>query len=339
MGDRMNSSKKITTQRAVTKCQVLFLAVMVLMLAVTGPAIAQQEAARYPSRAITFIVPFSPGGSTDLACRLIAKEAERYLGQPIVVVNKPGGGGSVGVSTVAVAKPDGYTIGQSPGGAPLFIMPFLEKLPYDPVKDIWYIMQFVELNFPILVKGDAPFKNLKELVDYGRQNPGKMIYGTNAPNSISNLIVEQVAKKEKIQTKHIPFKSSPEYQAALLGGHVLFVLGDFNYSLVDSGQLKLLAFASEKRSAVYPQTPTLKDLGYDIPCPVFLSIMAPKGTPDDIVKKLEDAFGQAMRQPAFINGMKELRLTVNYRNSKELTEYVAHNYDAFAKLLKELGLI
>ena len=322
------------------KLQVRFLLGFILTLLFFTPCLSQQqEAARYPTRAITFIVPFSPGGSTDLAVRLIAKEAERYLGQPVVVVNKPGGGGSVGVSAVVVAKPDGYTIGQSPGGAPLFIMPFLEKLPYDPVKDIKYIMQFVELNFPILVKGDAPFKNLKELVDYGRQNPGKLIYGTNAPNSISNLIVEQIAKKEKIQTKHIPFKSSPEYQAALLGGHILFALGDFNYSLVDSGQLKLLAFASEKRSAVYPQIPTLKDLGYDIPCPVFLSIMAPKGTPDDIVRKLEDAFGQAMRQPAFINGMKDLRLTINYRNSKELTEYVAHNYDAFAKLLKELGLI
>jgi tripartite-type tricarboxylate transporter receptor subunit TctC len=335
----MNESGGVKMAIISRKLQTRVLLGLILTLVFFTPCLSQQEAARYPNRAITFIVPFSPGGSTDLAVRLIAKEAERYLGQPIVVVNKPGGGGSVGVSTVAVAKPDGYTIGQSPGGAPLFIMPFLEKLPYDPVKDIRYIMQFVELNFPILVKGDAPFKNLKELVDYGRQNPGKMIYGTNAPNSISNLIVEQVAKKEKIQTKHIPFKSSPEYQAAVLGGHVLFALGDFNYSLVDSGQLKLLAFASEKRSAVYPQTPTLKDLGYDIPCPVFLSVMAPKGTPDEIIRKLEDAFGQAMRQPAFINGMKELRLTVNYRNSKELTEYVAHNYDAFAKLLKELGLI
>jgi tripartite-type tricarboxylate transporter receptor subunit TctC len=335
----MNSSKEIITESVASRCQTIFLAVLVLVLTVAGPATAQQEATKYPSRPITFVVPFSPGGSTDLAVRLIAKEAERFLGQPVVVTNKPGGGGSVGVSAVAVAKPDGYTIGQSPGGAPLFIMPFLEKLPYDPVKDIRYIMQFVELNFAILVKNDAPFKNLKDLIEYGRQNPGKMIYGTNAPNSISNLIIEQVAKKEKIQTKHIPFKSSPEYQAALLGGHILFALGDFNYSLADSGQVRLLAFASEERSAVYTQIPTLRELGYDIPCPVFLSIMAPKGTPDEIIKRLEDAFSQAMRQPAFINGMKELRLTIRYRDSKELTEYVARNYEAFGRLLRELGLL
>ncbi|HME46148.1 MAG TPA: tripartite tricarboxylate transporter substrate binding protein [Syntrophorhabdales bacterium] len=319
------------------RAAVLFFAALVILLfALSG--YAQKADTKYPSRPINFIVPFSPGGSTDLAVRLIAKEAERYLGQPLVVVNKPGGGGSVGLATVVVAKPDGYTIGQSPGGAPLFIMPFLEKLPYDPVKDIRYVMQFVELNFGILVKGDSPFKSLRDLLDYGRQNPGKMIYGTNAPNSISNLIVEQVARKENIQTKHIPFKASPEYQTAVLGGHILFAVGDFNYSLVDSGELRLLAYLSEKRAAAYPQVPTLKELGYDIPCPVFLGVMAPKGTPDEIVRKLEDAFGQSMRQPAFINGIKDLRLTTNYRNSKELTEYVSRNYDMFARLIKELGL-
>ena len=177
-----------------TCCKGLIVAfspvLLILFFVLSGHA--QKAETSYPTRPINFIVPFSPGGSTDLAVRLIAKEAERYLGQPIAVINKPGGGGSVGVATVAVAKPDGYTIGQSPGGAPLFIMPFLEKLPYDPVKDIRYVMQFIELNFGILVKGDAPFKSLKDLLEYGRHNPGKMTYGTNAPNSISNLIVEQV---------------------------------------------------------------------------------------------------------------------------------------------------
>ncbi len=322
------------------KFQYALCAALLLVAAVSAPALPQQpEAGRYPTRPITCIIPFSAGGSTDIAVRLICKEAEKTLGQPIIIVNKPGGGGVVGVSTLATAKPDGYTIGQSPGGAPLFIMPFLEKLPYHPVKDIRYIMQFVELNFGIFVKSDAPFNSLKELLDYGRKNPGKLIYGTNAPNSISNLVVEQVAKREKIQTKHIPFKSSPEYQAAVLGGHVLFAVGDFNYSLIESGQLKLLAFLSEKRSDANPQIPTLKDLGYDIQCPVFLGFMAPKGTPDEIVRRLEDAFSQAMRQPAFISKMKELNLTVVHRGNKELTEYVSRNYDVFSLLLKDLGII
>ena len=206
------------------------------------------------------------------------------------------------------------------------------------MNDFKQIMQFGAFNAGLIVYADSPFKSLKDLLDYGRQNPGKMIYGTNAPNSISNLIVEQVARKENIQTKHIPFKASPEYQTAVLGGHILFAVGDFNYSLVDSGELRLLAYLSEKRAAAYPQVPTLRELGYDIPCPVFIAVMTPKGTPDEIIKKLEDAFGQAMRQPVFINGIKDLRLTTYYRNSKELTEYVSRNYEAFGKLLKEMGL-
>ena len=317
-----------------------FLAAMVaLCLSAPGPVAKEAGAAPYPSRPVTCIVPFSPGGTTDLAVRLICKEAEKFLGRPVIVVNKAGGGGSVGVSAVATAKPDGYTIGQSPGGAPFFIMPFLEKLPYQPTRDIRYVMQFVEQNFGIVVKADAPFKTFRELLDYGRKNPGKLIYGTNAPNSISNLIVEQVARREKIRTKHIPFKASPEYQAAVLGGHLLFAAGEFNYSLVESGQLRILAFLSEKRSTADPQIPTLRDLGYDIRCPVFIGIMAPAGTSEAIVKKLEDAFTQAMRQPAFVSGVKDLHLTVVYRSSKELTEYVAQNYEAFSKLLRELGVI
>lgn len=321
------------------KLQTVFLISLLSIMIFSMPVFSQQtETAKYPTRPITFIIPFSAGGSTDLAVRLICKEAERFLGQTIVVVNKPGGGGSVGVAAVSVAKPDGYTIGFSPGGAPLFIMPYLQKLPYHPVKDLEYIMQFVAQDFGILVKGDAPFTSLKELLDYGRQNPEKMVYGTNAPNSISNLIFEQVVRKENIQTKHIPFKSSPEYQAAVIGGHVLFAVGEFSYSFIESGQLRVLACLSEKRSSTYPRVPTLKELGYDIQCPVLMGIMASKGTPDEIVRKLEDAFSQAMRQPAFINGMKELKLTIVHRNSKELTEYVSQNYDAFGRLLKELRL-
>jgi tripartite-type tricarboxylate transporter receptor subunit TctC len=315
---------------------VLLYTLLIFLFASSGHA--QKEESKYPTHPINFIIPFPAGSSTDLVVRLIIKEAERSLGQPLVAINRPGGGGSVGFAAVAVAKPDGYTIGQSPGGAPLFIMPFLEKLPYDPVKDVRYVMQFIELNFGVIVKADSSFKNLKDLLDYGRQNPGKMIYGTNAPNSISNLIMEQVAKKEKMQTKHIPFRGSPEYQTAVMGSHVLFAVGDANYSLVDSRELRLLAYLSEKRAVALPEVPTLKELGYDFPCPVFIGIMAPKGTPDEIVRRLEEVFSQAMRQPAFMNGVKELRMTTYYRNSKELTEYVSRNYAAFGKLLNELGV-
>ncbi len=311
---------------------------LVLFLSFAAVGYPQEsDVAKYPSRPVTLIVAFSPGGTVDLGFRLLAKEAEKYLKQPIVVLNKAGGGGSIGVAAVASAKPDGYTVGQTPGQT-VFVMPFLEKLPFDPVWDLTYIMQFAEAMFAIIVKGDSPFKRFGDLIQYARQNPKKLTYGTNAPTGIANLITEEIAKKEKVQLTHIPFKGSPEAQAALLGGHIAFTAGEFNYSLVESGEIRVLALFSEKPRADYPQIPTLKELGYDIPCPVFHTIAGPKGIPDGIVKKLEDAFTRATKEPAFIKGTQELRIPIVYRNSKELTEYVGRNYEAFGKLIAEMGL-
>ena len=320
-----------------TRWVVVFLPALIAFFVVQAGYCLGAEA-KYPTRPINFIIPFSPGGSSDLAVRLLAKEAEKYLGQPIVVMNKAGGGGTVGTAAIASAKPDGYTIGQCPGGAPLFTLPYLEKIPYNPLKDLKFIMEFVDLTFGVIVKADSPFKTLKDLIAYARQNPGKVTYGTNAPNSISNIVLEQVAKKEKVHFTHIPFKSSPEYQTAVLGGHVTFCAGDFNYSMIEANQTRVLAILSEKRSPDYPDTPTLKDLGYDTPCPVFLGLIGPKALPDEIAKKVEEAFATALKEPAVVKGIRELRLTILYRSSKEFNDYVASNYEIFGKLLKEMGI-
>ncbi len=317
-------------------CSNVFVALaLVLFLSIQAGYAAD---AKYPERPINFIIPFSAGGSSDLAVRLLAKEAEKHLGQPLVIINKAGGGGTIGTAAIASAKPDGYTIGQCPGGAPLFTMPYLERIPYNPIKDLKFIMEFVDLTFAVIVKADSPFKTFKDMVAYARQNPGKVTYGTNAPNSISNLVIEQVAKKEKIRLTHIPFKSSPEYQAAVLGGHIMFCAGDFNYSMIEAGQTRALAVLTERRNPDYPDTPTLKDLGYDAPCPVFLGLIGPKAMPDDMAKKVEEAFSAALKEPTVVKGIKELRLTVLYRNSKDFGDYVASNYEFFGKLLKEMGL-
>ena len=220
----------------------------------------------------------------------------------------------------------------------MFIIPFLEKIPYHPVRDLRQIIQYSAPNFGVIVKADSPFKSFKDLIAYAHQNPKKVTYGTNAPNSISNLIMEQIAKKEGVQFTHIPFKASPEYQTALLGGHVLFTAGDFTFPLVEAGQTRILLFLLDKRSEDYPQVPILKDLGYDILVPVMFTVTAPKGIPDEIAKKLEEAFTKAIKEPAFLKGMRDLHLTIIYRNSREIADYVAHNYEIFGILLREMGL-
>lgn len=319
---------------------VFFLSCLVLFLFLSSSAYAAEEpeVAKYPSRPITFITPLPPGGPTDLAIRLISKEAEKFLRQPITIVNKPGGTLTIGIAAIANAKPDGYTIGYA-GHSGMFVVPLLEKVPYHPIRDLKPIIQFGGYNFGVIVKADSPFKTFKDMIAYARQNPKKLTYGTTGANSMQNIIMEQVARKENVQITHIPFKGTPEVQVALLGGHILFGAGDFNASLVEAGQIRPLLLLRDERSAEYPKTPIIKDAGYDIPCPMTINVFGPKGIPDGIAQKIEDAYARAMKEPAFLKGMKnDLLLPVVHRGHKDLADYTNYNYEVYVKFLKEMGL-
>jgi tripartite-type tricarboxylate transporter receptor subunit TctC len=290
--------------------------VLAFTLLFSGQAKGDEDVAMFPSKPITFIMPIPPGSSTDLACRLISKEVEKYLKQPIAFINKPGGALMVGTAALAKSKPDGYTIGFS-GGPPLFFTPLLEKVPFDPIKDIRTILRIGGVNFGVIVKGDSQFKNFKDLMTFAKQNPKKLTYGTAGVNSMGHVTMEQVAKREGVEITHIPYKSTAEVQTALLGGHVLFGAGDFNASLIEAKQTRLVMMLKDEPSAEYPGVPTVKEL----------------------VQKLEDAFAKAMKEPGYIKGMKDLQLPVMYQTGKELDAYVADSYAYYGKLFKEMGIL
>ena len=316
--------------------KVIFLCLFLTVLFTNLGYPQDVEVAKFPNRPITLIIPLPPATVADLAMRLLTKEAEKYLGQPIVVVNKPGGGGSVGVAAIASAKPDGYTIGVATHSA-LYMIPLLEKVPYHPVKDLKPIIQFSAFNLGVIVKGESPFKRFNDLIAFARQNPKKLTYGTVGLNSMQNIIMEYIARHEKVEFTHIPFRGSPEVQTALLGGHVQVSVGEANYSFLESSQQILLLLFNEERSVEFPQTPILKDLGYSIRCPTPLIIAAPKDIPESVATKIEDALTHMMKVPAFIKGMKEdIRQPIVYRNSQELRAYVASNYEYFANFIKEI---
>jgi tripartite-type tricarboxylate transporter receptor subunit TctC len=319
--------------------EVSFVFILGLLLAClpARSGFGQENIAKYPSRPITLIEPTPPGSEADIPVRLIAKAAEKFLGQPIIIVNKAGGSQAIGIAATASAKPDGYTIGHA-GHPGLFFAPLMDKVPYHPVKDLREIMQFGYLNIAVTVKGDSPFAGFKDIVEFARKNPKKLTYGTAGSGTAGNLLMEQIARKEKVQFTHIPFKGSPETQAALMGGHILVGTGGFTHALVEDKQIRLVLLIAEKRSPAYPQVSILSDLGYDIPAPMLLNIVGPKGLPQEMVKKLDDAFAKAMNEPIFITQMKDLRLTMFYRNSQDLEKYVAENYEAFAKIIGEMGL-
>ena len=325
-------------KRCLVKSGIVFFLSIVFIVFSAGSGFPQEsEIAKYPSRPITFIIPTQAGSAADLPARLLVKEAEKFLGQPVTPVNKPGGSHSVGIAAIAVSKPDGYTIG-STGHPGMFFAPIMEKIPYHPVQDFRQIVQFGYLNISVYVKGDSPFKGFNDIIDYARKNPKKLTYGTAGTGTAGHVAMEQIAKREGVQFTHIPFKGSPETQAAILGGHILVGTGGFTYSLLEAGQIRLVLLIADGRSDEFPNTPILKDLGYDIPAPMLLNVAGPKGLPDGIANKLEEAFTKAMKTPAFIKGMKDLRLDIVYRNSRDLTQYVAHNYEVMSRVLKELGL-
>ncbi len=315
---------------------VFFFSIGIILFSAASGYSQEEDIAKYPSRPITYIIPYPPGaGGSDLSSRLLAKEAEKYLGKPIVPVNKPGA--AVGTAAIAMARPDGYTLGFG-GQTPMLFIPLLENVPYHPVRDLIPIIQFGGFNMGVIIKADSPFKNFQDLISYARQNPKKITYGAT-PNSLLYVNIERIAKKENIQITFIPFKGAPEMQTALLGGHISFGVGDFNYSLLEAGQVRLLLLLKEENSAEYPQTPILKDLGYgDIPAPLIQSVIGPKGMAEGIIKKLEFAFGKAMTEPGFVKGMQELRLPIIRRSSKELSAYVSSNYENLTRLLKEMGI-
>ena len=297
-----------------------------------------QQPVRYPERQLNLIVAFSPGGTTDLAFRLLAREIEKVLGQPVIVQNRAGAGGAISMGAIASAKPDGYTFGQIPTQT-VFVMPFIEKLQYNPVLDLTFISQSAEAPFGIVVKKDSPYASLKDLIAEARRNPGTLNYGTNAATGVANLVIDQIGRQENARFTNVPFKGSPEAHAALLGGHIAFVAGEINSSMVEAGVIRLIALFSEGSRPMYPTVPSLKVLGYDIPAPVFYVIAGPRGMPSAIVTRIDDAVARAVHEPAFLKGAQELKLSIVYRDHKELAEYVARNYEYFGKLLAAMGLV
>jgi tripartite-type tricarboxylate transporter receptor subunit TctC len=290
----------------------------------------------YPNKPITLIMVQPAGGTGDLTARLIAKLAEKHLGQPVIVVNRVGGSGTVGTAAWIASKPDGYTIGTM-GQSPFIVTPHLIKLSYHPIKDVEPIIQYGINNFAVSVRYDSPFMTFKDAIEYARKNPGVLTFGTSGVNSVVHITIEKIGRIENVEMVHVPFKGGPEAITAAMGGHVAMAAGDISSSLLKAKKLRLLAIFPDQRWDEFPEIPTMKDLGYNIPIPYFVGLGAPKGTPEPIMNRLEDAFTKAVKDPEFEPAMKNIGIPVFYRNRKDFTAYVARGYDEVGKALQEIS--
>jgi tripartite-type tricarboxylate transporter receptor subunit TctC len=289
----------------------------------------------FPNRPITLINPLPPGGPTDIVIRLLADKAGKALGQAVVVVNKPGGNFVIGMTELQKAKPDGYTVGYMPTSA-VFVLPQIEKVPYDPLHDFKPLIQYGAMNFGVVVKAESPYKTWKDLVEAVKST--KLRYGHSGPRTIQAIVINLMAKKEGISFINIPYKGSPESQTALIGGHVDFAAGDFSYSLIEAGKTRPILMLADTRSPMYPQVQCLKDVGVDYPVPVPFIVAAPKDTPEPIMKKLEESFTKAAKDPEYIKGVSEIRLLTTYRSSAEVIPYMQTTFTKVGEMLKESGL-
>ncbi|WP_312780163.1 tripartite tricarboxylate transporter substrate binding protein [Acidovorax temperans] len=271
----------------------------------TQPAVAQDK---YPSRPITMVVPFPPGGSVDIMARQYSEPLSRVLGVPIVVENRPGAGGSVGAQYVARAKADGYTLVVSSQSSHLANPLTQPQVGYDPVKDFENIAILGRLPNALVVHSSLPFKTFKEFIDYAKKNPGKLNYGSGGVGSMGQLNVEMLKASTGAFTTHIPYRGGTPLITAVLGNEVQFILDNLVIMLphIQAGKVRALAVANDQRLPQLPDVPTMAEVGYpQLNLTSWIGIAAPAGTPDAAVQTLHKAVRQVAASPAMIANLKD----------------------------------
>jgi tripartite-type tricarboxylate transporter receptor subunit TctC len=311
-------------------------AVLVAAL-VAVSALAAPPAAAFPERPLTLIVPWDAGGSTDQTARALAKAAETHLGQPVVVVNKPGASTTLGMAELAAAKPDGYTIGTL--SSTTYLVPLRGRsVPYDMLKSFSFISYYGDNLIGMAVLADSPWKTLKQLLDDGKANPGKIKYGTAGVGSTQHLTTEAVQLATGAKFVHVPQRGSAASGPALLGKHVDFITETSVWAPhVEAKTVRLLAITTPNRAESFAEVPTLKELGYESMRSVQ-AIIAPAGVPEPVRAKLETAFRKATTDETFRAAMKRLHMQVIDLPGKEVERIVRTEVDQARTLIDRLNL-
>lgn len=316
------------------------LSLIVAALSFLSVGIAEAKTApQYPTRPITAYIPLGAGDTSDIFIRTITPYMEKFLGQPVVLVNKPGSGGATAISALQTAKPDGYTM--SWANLPtLVILPQMRKLVYDP-KVFSYIAAPLEFEYILFAKKDSPYNSLKELLDAARKSPDSILYSAPGLGSTNHLGVAWLAQQENVQMRAVPFDGNPKALAAVLGGSVTVANSSTTaaVSAFQAGQIKPLAVMSNDRIALVPDTPTLKELGYNFSQYSCLGAVFPPGTPEDIRQRMEDAIRYAVEQPEVQKKITEtLFARIIFRTGKEYKQLCEQYWDVWGNVLSMVNL-
>ncbi|SNS49521.1 Tripartite-type tricarboxylate transporter, receptor component TctC [Noviherbaspirillum humi] len=307
-------------------------------LAGTGllPA-AAALAQSYPNRPITFLCPWPAGGTADATMRVLTKEMARHLGQPVVFENRPGASGMIGSRAIAAAAPDGYTIGQIPISVTRFSQ--LGTVNFDPLKDFTYLARTSGQTFGIVVRSDAKYKTLADLVKDAKANPGRINYGSAGVAGATHVGMEEFCLAAGIRMNHVPYKGGAPALTDLLGGQLDVLVDSSSWAqYVETGKLRLLATWGAERPPRFKNAPTLKDAGYDVVVDAPNGVGAPAGLPPEVEARLRDALRKAVASAEFRQACEKIDAPVMYQDAADYRKFVLEQYVHEKRLIEKLNL-
>ena len=300
---------------------------------VAAPAMAETK---YPSKPVTLLVPFPPGSATDSMMRALGPAMSKTLGQPIVIENKPGASGTMAAAMLAQSKqPDGYQLAVAP--ATLFKVAHLQKVPYDPMKDLTYIVGFASYTYGLVVQNDAPYKTLAEFVTAAKASPNPITVATTGTGSSGHMATVELARRTGIKLESVPFKGGADGLTAFMGGHVQSSIDGNWAQVVRQAKGRALVTFSEKR--LDPNVPTARELGYDVVARSPIGLVGPKGMDPKVVQAIQDAMKGAMSDPSFKKALETYDLGHIYLTSAEYRKVAEFMWVDEKKNLDMLGLI
>lgn len=324
---------------------ILLIFLLVISIMMGGCADMQTKElpkeSKYPDKPITMIVPFSAGGGTDLMARELEKTASKHLGQPLVVINKPGGAGTIGWNELAAANSDGYTLGIVTNE--IVLHPLYGATKYHYPTALEPLVQVSSQSMVLAVQAKQPWRTLDDLISYAKAHPGQLKFAHGGIGSSSHIIGEMVGKAAGITIEQVPFRGGGEIIAALLGGHVqIAVIGPIAIKEhTKNGTVRILAVSGEKRlnDPLLGDIPTFTEQGLAVTYSIWYGIGAPKGLPTVVKARLVDGFKKMITSPDFINSQEKIGLQPDFLDSQAAAENWVKEGQKFSKIVQETGIV
>lgn len=293
----------------------------------------------YPAKPITIVLASAPGGASDLLARLAGEAMQKALGQPVVVVTKPGAGGSIGMESVVRAPADGYTFLLTASGS-VAINPHVYKLNYDPLQDLAQVTILADVPFVLVANKDFPAKGYQDFVAYAQRRPHEVRMGNAGPGTQQHLTQLIFAKAAGVDLNIVPYKGSAPATTDLIGGHIETIIDNVvvQKAYIETGKVAPILTTNPTRLAILPNVPTAQELGLPFTSVAWFGLAAPKGTPDRIIRRVQGAIASAFEQPAVKNQLLSAGLTPLASTPEVAAQRVKSDFERFGKAVKEFGL-